>query len=229
MEATAALTLWSTSVGKKVVMAVTGALLVLFVLGHMAGNLKVFQGEEKFNAYAAWLREMGTPALGREQALWLVRLVLLGAAVLHVTAATQLTLMSRAARPVAYQRTRYLAAGYAARTMRWGGALLLLFVVYHLLHLTAGVVGYGPGQFRPASVYRNVVAGFSVWYVSAFYLVAQAALGLHLFHGVWSAFQTLGAQGAGAGAARGLAGAVAVAVAAGNASVPIAVLAGLVR
>lgn len=230
MGATAVLTLWSTSIGKKAVMAITGLILVLFVIGHMAGNLKVYQGEEKFNAYAAWLREVGSPAFGHEQILWMARLVLLVAVALHITAAAQLTRASHAARPVRYRRREYLEAGYAARTMRWGGVILVLFVVYHLLHLTFGVVGHGPGQFQPLSVYRNVVNGFRVWYVSAFYVVAMVALGLHLYHGLWSMFQTLGVDDIRAsGLYRGVAGVVALAVLVGNISVPVAVLAGLVR
>jgi succinate dehydrogenase / fumarate reductase cytochrome b subunit len=230
MGATAVLTLWSTSIGKKAVMAITGLILVLFVIGHMAGNLKVYQGEEKFNAYAAWLREVGSPAFGHEQILWMARLVLLAAVALHITAAAQLTRASHAARPVPYRRRAYLEAGYAARTMRWGGVILALFVVYHLLHLTFGVVGHGPGQFQPLSVYRNVVNGFRVWYVSAFYVVAMVALGLHLYHGLWSMFQTLGVDDIRAsGLYRGVAGVVALAVLVGNISVPVAVLAGLVR
>jgi succinate dehydrogenase / fumarate reductase, cytochrome b subunit len=230
MGATAVLTLWSTSIGKKAVMAITGLILVLFVIGHMAGNLKVYQGEEKFNAYAAWLREVGSPAFGHEQILWMARLVLLVAVALHITAAAQLTRASHAARPVPYRRRAYLEAGYAARTMRWGGVILALFVVYHLLHLTFGVVGHGPGQFQPLSVYRNVVNGFRVWYVSAFYVVAMVALGLHLYHGLWSMFQTLGVDDIRAsGLYRGVAGVVALAVLVGNISVPVAVLAGLVR
>jgi succinate dehydrogenase / fumarate reductase, cytochrome b subunit len=230
MSATAVATLWSTSIGKKAVMAVTGLVLVLFVVGHMAGNLKVFQGAEKFNAYASWLREMGSPALGHEQALWGARLVLLAAVVLHITAALQLTLQSRAARPVPYRRREYVQATYAARTMRWGGVILLLFVVYHLLHFTFGAVGYGPGQFQPLSAYRNVVIGFSVWYVSAFYVVAQAALGLHMYHGIWSLFQTLGVDDIRAsGSYRGAAIAVSLVAVVGNVSIPVAVLTGLVR
>src|SRR5213594_1423829 len=132
------MTLWSTSIGKKAVMAVTGLILVGFVIGHMLGNLKVFQGEAKFNAYAAWLREVGSPALGHEQLLWLARLILLVAAVLHVAAAAQLAQQSYVARPVPYRRKRALQATFASRTMRWGGVALGLFVIYHILHFTLG-------------------------------------------------------------------------------------------
>ncbi len=230
VRASALLAFWDTTVGKKVVMAVTGFVLVGFVIAHMAGNLKVFAGEEKYNAYAAWLREAGSPAFGHEQLLWLARIVLLAAVVLHLVAAWQLTRRSWAARPIAYARKAALRTTYAARTMRWGGVILLLFVIYHLLHFTFGAVGYAPGQFKPLSVYRNVVYGFSVWYVSAFYIVAMGALGLHLYHGVWSMFQTLGLTGASAERLwRRVAIVVAVGVVAGNVSMPIAVLAGWLR
>jgi succinate dehydrogenase / fumarate reductase, cytochrome b subunit len=228
--ATAALTLWSTSVGKKAVMAVTGVILIGFVIGHMLGNLKIYAGEEKFNAYAVWLREMGSPMFGHEQVLWLVRLALLTATVLHIVAAVQLTHQSYAARPVGYERKHALESTYASRTMRWGGAILLLFVIYHLLHFTFGAVGYSPGQYRPLSVYRNVVAGFQVWYVSAFYMAAMIALGLHMYHGVWSMFQSLGLNTIGADRIyRGLATVTSLAVVLGNISIPLAVLIGALR
>lgn len=166
MPASVVVALWSTSVGKKAVMAVTGLILTGFVIAHLLGNLKVFQGEEKFNAYAVWLRAAGSPAFGHEQLLWLGRLVLLTATVLHIGAAVQLAQMSYAARPVRYARREPIQSTYASRTMRWGGAIITLFVIYHLLHFTFGAVGYAPGQYRPMSVYRNVVIGVSVWYVS---------------------------------------------------------------
>jgi len=228
--ASAWLTLWSSSIGKKIVMALTGVVLVGFVIAHMLGNLKIYKGEEAFNAYALWLREMGSPLLGHEQALWIFRLVLLGAVALHMLAAWQLTRMSWAARPTRYQQKQALEATYASRTMRWGGVILALFVIYHLLHFTLGMVGYQPGQFRPSSVYHNVVVGFSVWYVSAFYIVAQIFLGLHLYHGVWSMIQTLGMVSARVDAVYRAAGAViALALVGGNISVPVAVLLGLVK
>lgn len=222
--------LWSTSIGKKAVMAVTGVILVGFVIGHMLGNLKVYQGEEKFNAYAVWLREMGSPAVGHEQVLWLARLMLLTATVLHIVAAVQLTRMSYTARPVRYQRKQAIQATYASRTMRWGGVIITLFVIYHILHFTLGAVGFKPGQYQPVSVYRNVVNGFSVWYVSAFYIAAMVALGFHMYHGVWSMFQTLGVNSVGADRFyQTLATVSSLAVVLGNISVPAAVLTGFVR
>ncbi len=230
MSASAVLFLWSTSIGKKAVMAVTGFILFGFVIGHMLGNLKIFQGEEKFNAYAVWLREVGSPALGHEQFLWLARMILLTATVLHIVVAVQLTQMCYAARPVSYGRRKMIQTTYASRTMRWGGVIITLFVIYHILHFTLGVVGFAPGQYLPMSVYRNVVNGFSVWYVSAFYIAAMIVLGLHLYHGVWSIFQTLGLNNARANRLyRTLATVGSLVVVLGNISVPIAVLIGRVR
>lgn len=229
MNASAVL-IWNTSIGKKAVMAVTGFILLGFVIGHMLGNLKVFQGEEKFNAYAVWLREAGSPAVGHEQFLWLARLILLSATVLHILAAAQLTQVSYAARPVSYGRWKAVQATYASRTMRWGGVIITLFVIYHILHFTFGAVGYAPGQYRPMSVYRNVVIGFSVWYVSAFYIAAMVALGLHMYHGAWSMFHTLGVNDARVNRLyRAFATVSSLAVVLGNISVPVAVLSGLVR
>lgn len=224
------LTLYESSIGKKVVMAVTGFILVGFVIVHMLGNLKVFAGPEKFNAYAAFLREAGAPAFGHEQLLWIARLVLLGSVGLHMLAAYQLTQVSWAGRPTAYTRKEAVQATYASRTMRWGGVIIALFVLYHILHFTIGAVGYGPGQFRELDVYGNVVKGFRVWYVSAFYIAAMVVLGLHLYHGVWSMFQTLGLNGATSDRFfRRLATVIAAVIVLGNISIPAAVLAGLVR
>jgi succinate dehydrogenase / fumarate reductase cytochrome b subunit len=230
MSTSAVLALWRTSIGKKAVMAVTGLLLAGFVVVHMVGNLKIFQGEAKFDHYALWLREVGSPLFGPGQLLWVARLVLFVAAVLHVIAAVELARVSRAARPVGYARREAIASTYASRTMRWGGAIITLFVIYHLLHFTFGAVGFAPGQYRPLSVYRNVVLGFSVWYVSAFYIAAMVALGLHMYHGVWSMFQTLGFNSERSDAAyRALATLSSLAVVLGNVSVPVAVLTGLVQ
>ena len=225
-----AVALWSTMVGKKVVMAVTGIVLVGFVVAHMLGNLKIFLGAETIDAYAAFLRTMGEPLFPYSLLLWAVRLVLFVCVALHITAAVQLTLMNWAARPQGYDTKQSIATTYAARTMRWSGAIVALFVVYHLLHLTAGAVGFQHGEFHHLSVYHNVVAGFSVWYVSLFYIVAMACLCLHLDHGIWSMFQTLGWNNArSTSALQGLSRGVALVVFGGFISVPIAVLAGWLR
>jgi len=222
--------LWGTMVGKKVVMAVTGIVLVGFVIAHMLGNLKIFLGAQAIDTYAVFLRTMGEPLVPYSALLWVVRIVLLTCVALHITAAVQLTRMSRAARPHGYETKPPIATIYASRAMRLSPVILILFIVYHLLHLTGGVVGWEPGQFRDLSVYHNVVAGFSVWYVSLFYIVAMAALCLHLDHGVWSLLQTLGWNNARTTSTlRTLSREVALAVFVGFISVPVAVLAGWVR
>jgi succinate dehydrogenase / fumarate reductase cytochrome b subunit len=222
-----ALALWSTAVGKKIVMALTGVILVGFVIAHMAGNLKIFLGQEAIDSYASFLRTMGEPLVPYSTLLWTARVILLVSVVLHIVAAVQLTLMNWAARPKAYESKRSIATSIAALTMRYSGVLLALFVIYHLLHLTAGAVGFSPGGFHHLKVYDNIIAGFSVWYVSLFYIVAMAALCLHLDHGIWSMFQTLGLNNAGISPAlRIVSRVLAILVFLGFISVPVAVLAG---
>lgn len=177
------------AVGKKAVMAISGIVLFGYVLLHMLGNLKLYEGPQKLDAYAGFLREVGSPLVPPEGLLWFVRIVLLAAVILHVWSAWALTRMSYAARPVGYEKRDAVAMSYASRTMRWGGVILLLFIVYHLLHLTTGTLH---PRFMPGAVYHNVVTGLRVWWVALFYAAAQVALGLHLYHGLWSMFQTLG-------------------------------------
>jgi succinate dehydrogenase / fumarate reductase, cytochrome b subunit len=218
--------LYRSAVGKKAVMAVTGILLFGFVLGHMVGNLKLYEGPQVLNAYAAFLRTMGEPALPPSGLLWLVRVVLLAAVALHIWAAWELTRQSQRARPKPYAARPRLHTTYASRTMRWGGVILLLFIVYHLLHLTWGTLH---PSFVPGDVYHNVVSGFQVWWVAAFYIAAQVALGFHLYHGLWSLFQSLGWSAPRFNLWRnGFAHAFAWIVTLGNISFPLAVLAGLV-
>jgi succinate dehydrogenase / fumarate reductase cytochrome b subunit len=217
---------WRSTLGKKAVMAVSGIVLFGYVLLHMVGNLKLYLGAEALNHYAEWLREVGGPFLPHEGALWLVRLVLIAAVVGHVWAAWQVTRASRRARPRSYERVDRVQMGYAERTMRWGGVIILLFVIYHLLHLTTG---QAHTDFVPGDVYHNVVAGFSVWWVSAIYIVANLALGLHLYHGLWSMFQSLGLNHPVWNPwRRYFAVAFAVVITVGNVSFPVAVLTGLV-
>ena len=221
---------WHTMIGKKVVMAVTGVVLIGFVIGHMFGNLKIFSGPSEINAYSRFLREVGWPELGYGQLLWLVRIVLFVCVTLHITAAIQLTRMSWAARPIGYTAKRDIETTWAARTMRWGGVLLVAFVIFHLLHLTGGVVGFGPGQFQHLAVYQNVVAAFAIWPVALFYIVAMGALCLHLSHGIWSMLQTLGWNTARNEATlKILSQIIAIVVFVGFTSVPVAVLAGWLR
>ena len=219
--------LWRTVIGKKVVMAVTGVVLIGFVIAHMLGNLKIFAGAGAINAYSHFLREVGQPELGYGQLLWIVRIVLLICVVLHVTAAIQLTRMSWAARPIGYATKRDIETTFAARTMRWGGVILVTFIVFHLLHLTGGVVGFRAGQFHHLAAYQNVVAAFAVWPIALFYIVAMGALCLHLSHGIWGMLQTLGWSNARNEAAlKVLSRGIAIVVFVGFISVPVAVLAG---
>lgn len=210
---------WRSTIGKKVVMALTGIFMVLWILGHVSGNLLVFKGPAAMNQYAAFLHSLGG-------VLWAVRAVLLVAIVLHALAAWQLTERAHAARPVAYVKKAAQVSTAASLLMRWGGVLLLVYVVFHLLHMTFGVVHPG---FSRDDVYRNVVDGLRAPYVAAFYLVAMAALGMHLFHGVWSSARTLGvARPSQAPLERRVAVAVAVIVWAGFSVIPLAVLFGFV-
>jgi len=218
---------YRSALGKKAVMAVTGVFLFGWIFAHMLGNLKLFLGPEHLNEYAKWLRVMGAPAMPHSTLLWVVRALMAIAIWLHIQAATQLTLMNRAARPVAYNRRDYVVASYASRTMRWGGVIILLFIIYHLLHLTFGTVH---PSFVENDPYHSVVAGFQVWWVSAFYILANLALGLHLYHGLWSMFNSLGLNHEKFNPwRRYFAVAFAVIIAGGNISMPVAVLLGIVR
>ena len=215
------------AVGKKAVMAVTGIILFGFVFVHMVGNLKMYEGPQYMNEYGVFLRQAGAPAIPPNGLLWFVRAVLLAAVVLHLWSAWKLVQMSRAARPQSYQTRKPVAMSYASRTMRWGGVIILLFIVYHLLHFTTGTAH---PDFIEGEPYHNVVTGFRNPLVSLFYVVAQIALGFHLYHGVWSLFQSLGWNHPRFNHWRTrLAQGFAWVVTLGNISFPLAVLAGLVR
>jgi succinate dehydrogenase / fumarate reductase cytochrome b subunit len=220
-------TLYRSSVGEKVLMAVTGAILFVWILGHLEGNLKIFEGPDRYNAYAEGLRSFGAPFFGPSQFLWLVRVVLLFCVVVHMLSALQLTLRARAARPIAYQQAPHLEDTYASRTMRWGGIILLLYVIFHLMDLTWGMAN---PDFIPGNVYHNVVASFSRWPVAGVYVIAMAALALHLYHGVVSALQTLGANHPKFNKLRrSIAAVIAVAIFVGFTSIPVAVLTGYLQ
>ena len=222
LEGTRLALFWRSAVGKKAVMAVTGIIGVVYVIAHMVGNLQAFQGAEKLNGYAAVLHG---PLKG---ALWGARVVLVAAVVLHVVAAWQLTQLDRAARPTAYARQEPQISTLASRTMRWGGVLLLVFIVLHILHFTTGTVQ--PVPFVAGDVYGNLVGGFRVWWVSLFYMIAMLALGFHLYHGAWSSVRTLGAVSPSPRPfRRPLAATIAVVVAAGFALVPLAVFFGILK
>ncbi|WP_331281166.1 succinate dehydrogenase cytochrome b subunit [Microbispora rosea] len=184
--------LFGTSAGRKAVMAVTGAVLVLYLIAHMLGNLKIFLGADSFNHYADWLRTVGSPALPNRTLLTITEIVLAVSVVLHMWAAVSLARRAAKARPVKYAAKRKSQAnGYATRTMRWGGVIIVLFVIWHLLDMTFGTVNPEGGDATP---YARMVAGFQPdrWWVVLFYLVAMVMVGLHLRHGLWSAFQSLG-------------------------------------
>lgn len=218
---------WASTIGKKIVMAVSGALLLAFVFAHMVGNLKTFLGAGDLNHYAHWLRTIGEPVLRYEWFLWIQRGVLLAALLLHVTAAVQLARRDLRARPVRYVHRQPVRATFAVRTMRWGGATLALFIVWHILDFTVGTVNR---DFVPGDPYHNLVADFGVWWVNLIYLVALAMLGLHIHHGFASAARTLGVTSARRERAIELLGSTtAVVVAGGYALVPVAIMTGLVR
>jgi succinate dehydrogenase / fumarate reductase cytochrome b subunit len=210
----------------KAVMAVSGIVLLLYLTAHMLGNLKIFLGEEDFDHYAHWLRGIGAPAVPHSGALWTIRVVLAVAVVAHMWTAIALARRARAARPVRYAHRPRVPGSYAARTMRWGGVIIALFVVYHLLDLTAGVANPAGEPGRP---YTNVTADFRHWWITAVYVLAVLAVGLHLRHGVLSATRSLGRHRPGSDrAARLFANGYAAVMTAGFLSVPLAVSAGLV-
>ena len=212
-------------IGKKAVMAITGVMLVGYVFAHLLGNLQIYSSDaEQINRYAGFLHNPANAA-----ALWAARSVLLVAVALHIVAATQLWLQNRAARPIGYVKKADLPASYAARTMIWSGPIVGAFVIFHVLHLTAGKVlelrELGPNM---PDVRYNVITGFSNPWVSGFYVLAMILLCLHLYHGMWSMFQSLGiSHPRYTPIVKKAAAVLAIAVAVGNCSIPIAVLTGL--
>jgi succinate dehydrogenase / fumarate reductase cytochrome b subunit len=211
---------FASNTGKKVVMAVSGAALFAFVVGHLIGNLQFFEGPDKINAYGRFLR--GMPAL-----LWGTRIALLVMVALHIWSSIVLAVRKNAARPIGYQRKKSVHSSYASRTMYWSGPIIAAFVIYHLLDFTVGAVNPG---FEEGAVYANMVHSFQVPVVSAFYILAMALLCLHLFHGVWSMFQTLGVHHPRyTPALRRFAAIASVAIFLGFVSIPLSVLLGLRR
>ncbi len=215
----ALLQFWNSTIGKKWVMALTGIGLVAFAVLHMAGNLQVFLGANAFNDYAHKLQSLGP-------LLWMGRLGLLALAVLHIISSIQLTMLARAARPADYVKRESQIATLASRTMRVGGVIVAAFLVFHILHMTTGDLH---PAFSKGGAYGNVVLGFKVWWVTVFYVVAMSFFGLHLYHGVWAGFRTLGvAKPNPMPMERKLALGVAVVTWAGFIIVPIAVMLGIV-
>lgn len=218
---------YDATIGKKAVMAVTGAVLFGFICGHLVGNLQVFAGDpDKINHYAKLLQSLGG-------ALWAVRIAMLACVLLHVWSSFELWMLQRKARPVAYKMRANLNSSYASRTMLWSGPIIGAFVIYHLLHFTFGTLLPGGLATLPngdADVYRNLITGFSQPLVSAFYILAMVLLGMHLYHGLWSMFQTVGVNHPKyTPRLRQLSAAIACLIAAGNISIPLAVLAGYVK
>ena len=224
------LTLYRSTIGKKVIMAVTGLMLVGFVIVHMAGNLQMFVGPAKMNGYAAFLKSTG-------ELLWVARLGLLAATILHVTMAWQLTQIKNRARPIGYTLRTPQVSTLASRTMRWGGVLLLVFIVFHILHFTTGT--FFPAASRPdalypayseTNVYGNVISAFRNPLVAAFYVVAMLFLMLHLFHGAWSSVRTLGlTKPSRHPLHRRISTVIALVVWFGFTAIPVAVLLGAIR
>src|SRR3954452_10004200 len=215
--------LYSTAVGKKYAMAISGMVLMAFVLAHMIGNLKIYLGASSLDRYSHWLREVGEPALPQQTLLWAVRIVLLVALVVHLHAAYALTQMNRHARPVKYASKRdFAAADFASRTMRWTGIIVLLFVIFHLLDLT-----WGPANpdFVKGDPYHNVITSFQRIPVALVYVIANVALGVHLYHGAWSMFQSMGWVTVWR---RTFAVAFTAVIVLGNVSFPLAVLFGVI-
>jgi succinate dehydrogenase / fumarate reductase cytochrome b subunit len=220
---------YRSTIGKKIIMGVTGLIGIAFVILHMAGNLQMFIGPAKLNSYSAALHGP------LNELLWIVRVVLVVAVVLHVLMAYQLTRISAAARPIGYQQRTPQVSTYASRTMTWGGVLLLVFIVVHLLHFTTETID--PAGWRGMTdtlgnrdVYGAIVASFRIWWVAAFYIVAMIALGMHLYHGAWSSIRTLGyAKASAHPLRRRIAFVVAVALWLGFTLVPLGVVVGVVR
>lgn len=210
---------YQATIGKKVVMAVTGIILLGFVFAHMMGNLQIYLGRDVLNAYALKLRDV--PAV-----LWSARAILLIAFVLHVWTTISLARIKKAARPIAYVKKDNVGSSYASRTMLWTGPTIAAFVIYHLLHFTWGTAH---PNFKELMPYDNVVAGFSVPIVSIVYIIAMLLLGMHIYHGAWSMFQTLGASHPKySPLLRRFAAIFAALIVAGNISIPVSVMLGIV-
>jgi succinate dehydrogenase / fumarate reductase cytochrome b subunit len=221
---TSVTSIYRSTIGKKMIMAVSGLIMVAFLVVHMLGNLKIFFGAADFDHYAGWLTTIGEPVLHKSWYLWVQRVVLLGALLAHIWSAAVLSRQDLKARPIAYQARRK--GGYATSTMRWGGIILGLFIVYHLLDLTAGVLNPAPAG---AGTYGKVVYDFHHWYVVVAYTVALLALCLHIGHGFWSAANTLGYSKATTAGFRSVAVGLAAAITIGFLAVPFGVVFGIVN
>ncbi len=221
---------YRSAVGKKWVMALTGIALLGYIVAHMLGNLKVYFGPEEINQYGEALRDLGGDLVPRTNLLWILRIGLLGAALLHIHAAYSLTYTNWKARGGRYRERDYAAVTYASRTMRLTGTLVLLFVLFHLADFTWGVEPAATSEFFRGDVYANLVASFERLPVAVFYVIANLALGLHIYHGTWSLFQSLGWSHPRFNRwRRWLAAGLTLAVVAINLSFPIAVQVGILE
>jgi len=224
----AVMTLTRSTIGKKMIMAVTGLVWIGFLVFHMYGNLKVYQDAEYFNHYAESLRELGAPLFSHLHLLTVLRIIVTVSVLLHIWAAISLTKAARNARPQNYEMKRVVQANYASITMRYGGVAIALFLLYHLAHFTWGLIPI-PGGFVKGDAYENLVGGFQNIFNVLFYLVAVSALGFHLFHGTWSMFQTLGFNNQKYDSTlRSVALALGILISLGFAIVPLSVLFGFV-
>ena len=180
---------WDSTIGKKIVMAVTGLLMIAYLITHVAANLTVFSGPALINRYSAFLHSLGP-------LLWVARIALIIALVLHIVAAAQLTRRDWAARPLAYVKREPQVSTLAARTIRLSALMIAAFLVFHILHFTTGSLprAMADGEFVAGDPYHNVIASFRLWWVALLYVIAMAFVGLHLFHGMWSSLRTLGAS-----------------------------------
>ena len=216
-----------TSIGRKLLMASASILLFLYIVAHLAGNLKLFLGAEAFNHYAEWLRVVGEPLFPEKSVLWIARVVLLAALGVHVVEYFFLWLQKRRARTVRYRKYDPQVFSWTSRTMMWGGIAIFAFVTFHLLHLTTGDAH---PDFIAGDAYHNVVAGFQSFPVAGIYMVGVVALGMHLYHGLWSALQTFGINNPKYNRyRRPAAGVIAVLITIGYLSIPIAVLTGVIN
>ena len=229
---------YASSIGKKFIAAITGLILFGFVAGHVAGHLKVFTGVDTItdngveyavphiDQYGQFLKEAGTPFLPAMAGLWMARMVLLGSVILHITVVIQLSLKSAEARPVDYVKSKKRSATWAARYMMFSGSVVLAFIIFHILHFTTGTIRLG--DFEHGAVYQNLRNSFQHWYVSLGYVIVMGMLAFHLFHGVWSLFQTLGLDSPDRNQAiRIFAMAASIGISIGFAIVPLAFLFGI--
>ncbi len=223
--------LYKTSIGKKFIAAVTGLILFGFLVGHMAGNLKVFtgtgsEGVPHIDEYGQGLKDAGVPFLPAHFVLWMARIVLLSSLIAHVVVVSQLALQSAEARPISYQKTRTRSASLSAKWMMFSGAMILVFIIFHILHLTTGTIQFG--KFEHGYVFNNLESSFTRLPIAGAYAAMMLVVGFHLFHGVWSMFQSLGLDNPDRNRfLRAFAMTMTAVVAVGFASVPLAFLFGL--